>query len=162
LTLTGSPITPRKEAGFLFNTGTDGEIQFIVNTDGHEVVQFGGISFWSFNDPAHGGLTYNSGDTIHLGMKYFLDGNGKNAMQFFANGSSSAVFEFGPTVSAGALGIDDSSTLGGYFQIVNDPSNPNNSGSAVFQNISITAVPEPSALALLGLGSVGLLLRRKR
>ena len=161
LTLTGSPTSPRKEAGFLFNTVTDGDIQFIVNTDGHEVVQFGGISFYSFNDPAHGGLSYNSGNTIHLGMSYFLDSNGKNALQFFANGHASDVFEFGPTVGSGALDIGDGSRLGAYFQIVNDPNNPDNSGTAFFNNIRITAVPEPSVIALLGVGAVGLLLRRR-
>src|SRR5258707_5197717 len=80
LTLTGNPITPRKEAGFMFHTGTDGDIQFIVNTDGHEVVQFGGVSFWSFS--GHGqGPRYNSGTKITLAMSYFLDSNGKNAVQ---------------------------------------------------------------------------------
>jgi hypothetical protein len=158
LNLTGTPISPRKEAGFLFNTGTDGELYFIVNTDGHEVVQFGGVSFWSFN--ANNGISYNSGDTITLGMTYFLDGNGKNALVFSANGVSSPVFEFGPGIGGGALGIDDGSTLGGYFQIQNDPNNPNNGGTAVFSNISV--VPEPSALALLGLGIAPLFLRRRR
>ncbi len=158
LNLTGSPITPRKEAGFLFSTASNGDIQFIVNTDGHEVVQFGGISFYSFN--VNNGITYNSGDNIALGLNYFLDGNGKNALQFFANGVASPVFEFGPTVGSGALDIGDGSTLGGYFQIVNDPSNPSNSGTALFENIVIT--PEPSTMALFGLGSVALLLRRRR
>jgi hypothetical protein len=150
LVLTGTPITPRKEAGFLFNTGTDGDIQFIVNTDGHEVVQFGGVSFWSFN--ANNGISYNSGDKINLAMSYFLDGNGKNALQFAANNVSSPVFEFGPTVGAGAPGIDDGSMLGGYFQIVTDPNNPSNGGSAVFTSITIT--PEPSVFAMLGLALV--------
>jgi hypothetical protein len=165
LQLTGSPITPRKEAGFLFSTANDGDIQFIVNTDGHEVVQFGGISFYSFNNstpPVGGyGMTYNSGDLITLGLNYFLDGNGKNALQFFANGNASPVFEFGPSVGSGALDIGNGSTLGGYFQIVNDPANPSNSGSAVFQNITIT-VPEPSSLVLLSAGVLPLLLRRRR
>src|ERR1035438_3563806 len=134
LQLTGSPIAPRKEAGFLFSTANEGDIQFIVNTDGHEVVQFGGISFYSFN--ASNGITYNSGDTIHLGLTYFLDANGKNALQFFANGTPSPVFEFGTNVGSGALDIGDGSTLGAYFQISNDPNNPTNSGTALFQNIS--------------------------
>lgn len=158
LNLTGSPISPRKEAGFLFSTVNDGDIQFIVNTDGHEVVQFGGISFYSFN--VNNGITYNSGDNITLGLSYFLDGNGKNALQFFANGVGTPIFEFGPAVGSGALDIGNGSTLGGYFQIVNDPANPSNSGTAVFSNIRI--VPEPSMVALLGLGIVPLLFRRRR
>lgn len=161
LTLTGNPISPRKEAGFLFSTGSNGDIQFVVNTDGHEVVQFGGISFFSFN--ATDGLTYNSGTKITLGMSYFLDGNGKNAMQFFANSFSSPVFEFGPTVGSGANDIGTGSVLGGYFQIQNDASNPLNSGSAVFGNLNITpVVPEPSGIALFGLGAAALILRRRK
>src|ERR1035437_9814 len=129
LTVTANSPAPRREAGFLFSTVNDGDIQFIVNTDGHEVVQFGGISFYSFN--ASNGITYNSGDTIHLGLTYFLDGNGKNALQFFANGTPSPVFEFGTNVGSGALDIGDGSTLGAYFQISNDPNNPTNSGTAL-------------------------------
>lgn len=148
LQLTGSPITPRKEAGFLFSTANAGDIQFIVNTDGHEVVQFGGISFYSFS--ANNIVSYNSGDVINLGLNYFLDTNtGNNALQFFANGNASPIFDFAP-----GAGIGNGSTLGGYFQILNAPSNPSNSGSAVFQNITI--VPEPASFALLGMGIVTL------
>lgn len=163
LTLSGSPIAPRKEAGFLFNTANEGDIQFIVNTDGHEVVQFGGISFYSFS--GNNVVSYNSGDSINLGMNYFQDGNGKNALQFFADGNASPVFEFGPGVGSGAADIGDGSTLGGYFQIVNDPNNANNSGSASFNSLTITPVPEPSTLGLLSLGAISLgaaVLRRRR
>jgi hypothetical protein len=164
LNLTGTPISPRKEAGFLFSTASNGDVQFVVNTDGHEVVQFGGISFYSFNNstpPTGGyGMTYNSGDNITLGLNYFKDENGKNALQFFANGNASPVFEFGPTVGSGALDIGNGSTLGGYFQIANGGvEGPSNGGTAAFSNISI--VPEPSTLALLGLGGLTLLLRRR-
>jgi hypothetical protein len=158
--LTGSPIGPRKEAGFLFSTANAGDIQFIVNTDGHEIVQFGGISFYSFNALPFA-MTYNSGSFITLGLKYFLDtATGNNALQFFANGNASPVFDF----SAPGVGIGNGSTLGGYFQIVNDPANPANAGTAVFQNISIVPapVPEPSSLVLLSVGILPLLLRRRR
>jgi hypothetical protein len=159
LVLTGDPITPRKEAGFILYSPILGDTQFIVNTDGHEVVQFGPISFYSFN--INNGITYNSGDTITLGMSYFLDGNNRNAMQFSANGIDSPIFEFAP-----GAGIDDGSKLAGYFQIVNDTANPNNSGSAVFSNISITGpavpVPEPSTIILLGAGIVGVGIVRRR
>lgn len=154
LTLGGLPISPRKEAGFLLSSSSVGDIQFIVNTDGHEVVQFGGISFYSFSGSQ--GLTYNSGDTIHLGMNYFMDGAGRNALQFFANNLVSPVFEF-----AAGQGIGNGSTLGGYFQIVNDPNNPNNSGYALYQNINITPIPEPSTAVLLSLGGLAFLFRRR-
>ena len=132
-----------------------GDIQFIVNTDGHEVVQFGGISFYSFNESS--GISYNSGQAINLSMAYFLAGSGNNALQFSANGVSSPVFEFAP-----GAGIGNGSTLGGYFQIVNDPANLGNSGATLFQGISISAVPEPSVLSLLGLGIGALVFRRRR
>jgi len=160
LTLTGNPITPRKEAGFLFSTAYNGDIQFFVNTDGHEVVQTGGISFYSFN--VNNGITYNSGNTINLGMSYFLDGNGKNALRFWANGVASPVFEFGPTVGSGGLDIGNGSQLGGYFQIQNAPSDPSNGGDALFSGISMSVIPEPSVFALLGLGMLALVFRRRR
>jgi len=153
LTLTASAISPRKEAGFqLSSLGGDG--QFIVNTDSHEIVAFGGpFPFYAF--PA----TYDSGETITLGMNYFLDGNtGLRSIVYSANGVQSPVLAFSNTEQ----GIIDGSTLGGYFQIVNDPANPSNSGLAAFADISI--VPEPSALVLLSLGvlPLGLLLGYRR
>jgi hypothetical protein len=155
LTLTGSPISPRKEAGFLFDTA-GGQGQFIVNTDEHEIVAFGGpLPFYSF-----GPATYNSGDPITLGLTYFLNDNGKRAIIYSANGVQSPILEFSNTEQ----GIIDGSTLGGYFQIRNDGANPLNSGIASFRNINIAAVPEPSTIALLSLGmlALGLRLRRRR
>jgi hypothetical protein len=80
-------------------------------------------------------------------VTYFLDDNNKNALQFFANGNASPIFEFGTGVSAGALGIDNGSTVGGYFQIVQDSSNTTNSGAAVFQNLSIVTRPHLSIVS---------------
>ena len=129
VTLTGDPISPRKEAGFLLDT-IGGQGQFIINTDGHEVVAFGGpFPFYAFP------RTFNSGDTITLGMTYFLNSNGKRAIIYSANCLQSPPLEF----SNLEQGIIDNSTLGGYFQIVNAPSVPSNSGTAVYQNINIGA-----------------------
>jgi hypothetical protein len=155
LNLTGAPITPRKEAGFLLSTlGGDG--QFIVNSDAHEIVAFGGpLPFYAFPS------TYVSGTPITLGMTYFLDpGTGLRSIIYTENGVNSPVLAFTDLEQ----GIINGSTLGGYFQIVNDPANPLNSGSAVFGNIAITNAPEPSALALLGLGIIpmGMMLRQRR
>jgi hypothetical protein len=127
----------------MLNTiGGDG--QFIVNTDAHEIVAFGGpLPFYAF--PA----TYDSGETITLGMTYFLNNNtGLRSVIYSANGVDSPILAFTNLEQ----GIIDGSTLGGYFQIVNSPDDPFNSGIASFQNITI--VPEPSALGLLGIGLV--------
>jgi hypothetical protein len=129
VTLTGNPISPRKEAGFLLSTiGGDG--QFIVNTDGHEVVAFGGpFPFYAFP------RTFNSGDTVTMGITYFLKSNGKRAIIYRANCLESPPLEFTNLEQ----GIIDNSTLGGYFQIVNAPTVSTNSGSAVYADIHIGA-----------------------
>ena len=149
VSLLGAPASPRKEAGFLLSSiGGDG--QFIVNTDAHEVVAFGGpFPFYAFPS------TFDSGETITLGLNYF-PGPGGNYIIYTANGVSSPALPFTNLEK----GIIDGSTLGGYFQIVNDPANPMNSGLAMFQNISFE-VPEPSGLVLLGLGLLPLLWRRR-
>ncbi|SPE50663.1 exported hypothetical protein [Verrucomicrobia bacterium] len=159
VTLTANDTSIDNEAGFLFSTASSGDIQLIVkpniNGSGTFVGQFGGISFWN------SGLTYTLGQTVNLGLKYFYDtANSANALQFEANGIFSPVYDFGPTVGAGAADIGAGSTLGGYYQIQNDPNNPANAGQAIFGNITI--VPEPSAIALAGLGLLPLILRRRR
>jgi hypothetical protein len=154
LTLTGTGST-RKEAGFLLHSSVAGYGQFSVDTDGHEVVAFGGpFPFFAFP------RTFNSGDTITLGLTYFLDGNGKRAIVYSANGVQSPIEEFANIEQ----GITDNSTLGGYLQVLNNGLDPSNSGTALFQNISI-AVPEPMSIVLLGTGLIfvaGYCLRRKR
>ncbi len=131
LTLTGDPVTPRKEAGFLLDT-IGGQGQFIVNTDGHEVVAFGGpFPFYAF--PA----TFQSGETVTLGMTYFLDSNGKRAIIYAAKYSTNCLLSPPLEFSNLEQGIIDNSTLGGYLQVVNDPTVPTNSGVALFQDIRI-------------------------
>ncbi len=153
LTLSSSSISPRKEAGFVLGSSIGGDGQFIVNTDGHEIVAFGGaLPFYAF--PA----TFDSGETITLGMNYFLDSNtGLRSIVYSANGVLSPILPFTNLEQ----GIIDNSTLGGYLQIQNASGDPFNSGIANFQDISI--VPEPSTFALVGMGMFGLLaFRRKR
>jgi hypothetical protein len=171
LKLTGSGTSGIDlEAGWLFSNpsgGFGGDLQSIVKADG-EVVQFGGPSYFGFS-PANGGTSvpnYVLGESYTMGLNYVLDPNtGRNAFQYSVNGvfatssPGDTYFDLGAGQSIGSTG----DTLGGYFQIGNDPNNPDNNGTALFQNVSITAVvPEPATSALLGLGMLALLYRRRR
>ena len=133
LTLTGDPISPRKEAGIRLDSSIGGDGLFILDTDAHEIVAFGGpLPFYSFWN------TFNSGDTVLMGMTYENIG-GTNGIVYSANGVNSPFLPMSNT----ELGVINDSTLGGYFQIVG-------------------VVPEPSMFALLSVGGLTLLLRRRR
>ncbi len=138
VTLTGDPISPRKEAGFVFNNPLNDGGEFIVNTDGHEFVAFGGfLPFYSFN--AHdSAFLFNSGETVTMGMTYFLDSSNKNAIVYFAGTPSACLVSPPLEFSNLELGVINNTTIGGYLQIVNSPTIATNSGTAVFQNIRIT------------------------
>ncbi len=133
VTLTGNPTSPRKEAGLRLDSSIGGDGLFILDTDAHEIVAFGGpLPFYSF------GNTFNSGDTVLMGMQY-LNVNGVNGIIYSANGVNSPFLP----MSNLEQGVINGSTLGGYFQIVG-------------------VVPEPSVFALLGVGVLSLLLWRRR
>jgi hypothetical protein len=128
LTLTADPTSPRKEAGFVFNNPLNDGGEFIVDSDAHEIVAFGGfLPFYAFP------RTFQSGDTVTLGMTYFLDAAGKWAIIYKANCMTSPPLEF----SNLELGIINGTSIGGYMQLVNAPTIPTNTGIAVFQNIKI-------------------------
>src|SRR6267154_6854835 len=132
VTLTGNPISPRKEAGFVFNNPLNDGGQFIVNTDGHEVVAFGGfLPFYAFP------RNFNSGDTVTMGLTVFKDSNGKNAIIYFAKTATTCLESPPLEFSNLEQGVIAGTSIGGYLQIVNSPTNPTNSGTAAFQNIKI-------------------------
>src|SRR5205085_6862000 len=127
--LTGNPTSPRKEAGFRLDSSIGGDGLFIVNTDAHEIVAFGGpLPFYSF------GNTYVSGTPIVLGMTYENIG-GTNGIVYSANGVNSPFLPMNNLEQ----GVINGSTLGGYLQIVG-------------------VVPEPSSVVLLVLGLAPLIL----
>src|SRR5256714_9296468 len=137
VTLTGNPISPRKEAGFVFNNPLNDGGEFIVNTDGHEFVAFGGfLPFYAFP------RTFNSGDTVTMGLTVFKDSNGKNAIIYFAETATTCLESPPLEFSNLEQGVIDGTTIGGYLQIVNSPTIATNSGTAVFQNIKIGAADQ--------------------
>jgi hypothetical protein len=176
VTLSGGSPGFDLEAGFLFSNPSGnfgGDLQSLVTASG-VVFQGGGPSYYPFS-PAAGGFpgaggsvpNYALGQTYTMGLNYVLDPNtGKNAFEYSVNGQFAAssagnpYFDLGPGQSVGSLG----DTLGGYFQIGQDPSNPSNAGLGVFSNIKITPAPEASTFALLSMGMVtlGTMVSRRR
>jgi hypothetical protein len=147
--------TVDNEAGFIVQNLNGnfpgGDLQFIADPQSHFLGMFGGTGFWN------SGFSYNAGDTVTLGMTYFFDtANSQDAFQFWVTDggttATSPVQDWGNNVAG--------DTFGGYYQIGNGGSSPGASGQAVFGNITI-AVPEPSMLALFGLG-IPLLVRQLR
>jgi hypothetical protein len=174
VTLIGGTPGYGLEAGWLFSNPSGsfgGDLQSLVTASG-VVVQFGGPSYYPFS-PAAGGYpgaggsvpNYVTGQTYLMGLNYVNDPNtGMNAFQYSVNGQFAAsspgntYFDLGPGQSIGNVG----DMLGGYFQIQNDPNNPANGGTARFQDLTITAVPEPATSVFLGLGMLALVYRRRR
>jgi hypothetical protein len=161
VTLTGDPASSlRKEAGFVFNNPLNDGGQFFLDTDAHEIVAAGGfLPFYAFPK------IFVSGETVTMGITYANIG-GVNSIMY----SEQTVLGLPGTGMSSPwlpltnleLGVINNTTVGGYFQIQQDPNDHSNSGSAVFSKISISSVPEPSTFAFLGLGVLSLLLRRRR
>jgi hypothetical protein len=183
VTLTGGTTGFDLEAGILFSNPSGsfgGDLQSIEQGNG-QVVQFGGPSFYPFS-PAAGGPpaqgssppggvpNYVEGQKYIFGIKYLIDPNtALPALEYSVDPGTGPVFALS---SAGDPFFDlggplnsgpGSNSLGGYFQIGNDSANPNQTGKAVFSNISITpiTVPEPASLSMLAIGGVTLLGRRR-
>lgn len=163
LTATNGATSPRKEAGYLLNTPTDGQGQFILDTDAHEIVAFGGpFPFYAFPK------VFQSGDTVMMGITYALDSSGKRAITYTADDfTQNTGLLTSPAQELTNLeqGIITGSSFGGYEQTTVDTTNPTNGITAVFSNISISAAPEPSGWVSLMAGALslgGLLLLRRR
>ncbi|TWT87668.1 hypothetical protein Mal64_32100 [Pseudobythopirellula maris] len=154
LTLDVGSTSPRKEAGLRINSPVTGDALFIVNSDAGEIVAFGG-PFFSFNSEF--GVSYTPGDTITMGFTLIGGGDGNggvaDTIQYFID-HPTAGYLASPALPWSNLELGPVNyRLGMYTQTQPDGSNANEFVSTTFDNIMFTAVPEPSGLALLGLGA---------
>ena len=157
LTLSGGWVGHDLEGGFLFSnpSGTwGGDDQLLAVGQGGNagtVVQFGGPSYYPFS-PAAGGFpgvggsvpNYINGTTVNMTFVYTIDpSTHANAFEYAVNGQFAA-----------------NTTTGDYFDLKGAVGNPGDYLGGYFQ---LTPTPEPSTLALLGLGVLPLarLLRRR-
>jgi len=166
VTITG---TGNAEAGLMvapwWSLDTDGK--FMINTGNGEIAVFGGrLPFYSFT-VGHG-LTYTKEETVRLGVVYrpnSLSESDPATIEYLV--TKAAI-----TYSSGALAFDQGTLaedpphglwgmltpaqVGGYFQPLVGAVNWE---QVAFENMDY--VPEPATMALLGLGSLFLVRRRK-
>lgn len=148
-----------------WSQNVDGRFNFRT-TDG-EIAVFGGrLPFYSFT--ASQGITYTKGDTVRVSLLYWPAS---------LSSSDPATITYNLTMGAtdytsGALAFDEGNPaedppyglwghlndarVGGYMQVFSSADNL----TVRWENITI--VPEPSVVALLGLGVLPLLFRRRR
>src|SRR6516162_2825060 len=132
VTLSGGPDAPRKEAGIVFNNPLNDGGEFIVDSDAHEFVAFGGfLPFYAFP------RNFNLGDTVTMGLTVFREDSGSNAIIYFAKTPTTCLQSPPLLFNNLEQGVIAGTTIGGYFQIVNSPTVATNSGKASFQNIKI-------------------------
>ena len=150
-----------------WSQNVDGRINFRT-TDG-EIAAFGGrLPFYSFT--ASQGVTYTKGDTVRVGLLYWpaslssgdpatIIYNLTMGGNFYTSGPR-AFDEGNPAEGYGSWGLLNNARVGGHLQVFTTQSGPGNNLTAQWENITI--VPEPSVVALLGLGILPLLFRRRR
>jgi hypothetical protein len=168
VTLHGTSLSPRKEAGIIVNSvpiGNDGE--FILDTDQGEIVAFGGNApFALFGNNGHAvnntngtGNPFVNGDTVFMSETY-------NASTGSLVYQAQDITQGGPLMTSGpnTAYTPQSDPIQIGFENQWQPNGTADSDAATFSNISITVsppVPEPASLSLLAAGAVALCVRRR-
>src|SRR5438874_5003699 len=169
ITLSDGSNAPRKEAGIRINAPVTGDALFIVNSDAGEIVAFGGgAPFYNFRpaiEPA-----YIPGQTLFMQEQYVPNPAGTTGatpgtLQYWAQ-----LLPGGPLLTSGPLpfsnleggpGGSGSYNIGVYDQGTPVAGNAADFINARFENIN-ALVPEPASLAVLSLGGLALVTRRRR
>ena len=159
------------EAGLLLSPwwSQNGDGRFNFRTTDGEIAAFGGrLPFYSFT--ASQGITYTKGTTVRVGLLYWPASLSSSApativynLTVGATSYTSGALAFdegNPAEGYGSWGHLDDARVGGYVQVFTTQSGAGNNLTAQWANITI--VPEPSVVALLGLGILPLLFRRRR
>jgi len=145
---------------------------FMINAGSGEIACFGGrLPFYSFT--ANQGLLYTKGTTVNQKISYVPQGLSaaspgriKYTLKMGATTYYSPWLAFDQGNPAedppyGLWGDLNDARVGGYFQPQVNIGLPGNWGQIEFTNMSYAPTPEPASLALLGLGALAAIRRRR-
>jgi hypothetical protein len=170
LTLTGARAEAGLQVSPWWSQNVDGRLQVKTSDLNGEIAAFGGrLPFYSFT--ANHGITYTTGDTVTLGIRYKPNGlsmASPGQIQYYVT-LNSVDYTSGPIAFSegnpaedpphGVWGILQPAEVGGVFQPQIDVGNPANGATAVWDNV--TFVPEPATITLLVLGGLAIARRRR-
>jgi hypothetical protein len=151
---------PRKEAGLRINSPVTGDVQLLVNSDAGEIVAFGGGAPFHLFGSVGMGNPYVLGTPITLGFTVIADGpGGFNSIEYFID-RGLGIETYTPQVYSNTEHGSTNFNVGLYGQVT--PSSANDFINAAFTNVTYTAIPEPSTMALGALALMGLAAIRRR
>lgn len=152
-----SSWTAGSSAGFYSGATTDGKIAGWLIPDGNRAT----------NSTLTQNITLSAPGIYTLNFDSFSQNTNGGLSSIFSaalTGVGTQSFIEDADGVATARSVNFNVTTAGSYDLVFTGLNPSNFvyPATLIDNVSITAVPEPSSTALLGLGALGLFIRRKR